>query len=133
MAVSVSLLLGLSGQISRAAEITDKAIRLSPYSPRWYHIIPFMNYYMDEEFKLALSEALQINAPTCFWDPLLRTAAYGQLGRRSEAREAYAELLQIQPAFVERKERLLRGLFLSDAMLKKILGGLKAAGLLPTL
>ena len=133
MAVSVSLLLGLSGQISRAAEITDKAIRLSPYSPRWYHIIPFMNYYMDEEFKLALSEALQINAPTCFWDPLLRAAAYGQLGRRNEARDAYAELLQIQPAFVESQERLLRGLFLSDAMLKKILGGLKAAGLLPTL
>ncbi len=132
MAVSVSLLLGLSGQVSRAVEMADRAIRLSPYSPRWYHIIPFMNYYMDEEYALALSEALQINAPTCFWDPLLRAAAYGQLGRRSEARSAYAELLQIQPAFVERRERLLKGLFLSEAMLKKVLGGLKAAGLLPT-
>ena len=133
MAVSVSLLLCLSGQIGRATEITDRAILLSPYSPRWYHIIPFVNYYMDEEYKLALSEALQINAPTCFWDPLLRAAAYGQLGRRSEARGAYAELLQIQPAFVERQVRLLQGLFLSDVMIKKILGGLRAAGLLPTL
>ena len=131
MAVSVSLLLGLSGQISRAAETMDRAIRLSPYSPRWYHIIPFMEYYMREEYELALSEALQINAPTCFWDPLLRAAAYGRLGRRGEARAAYAELLHIQPAFAAHQERLLQGLFLSDSMLKKVLSGLRAAGLLP--
>ena len=131
MAVSVALLVGLSGQLALAAEITDKATRLSPYSPRWYHIIPFMRYYVDEEYELALSEALQINAPTCFWDPLLRAATYGQLGRRSEARAAYHELLQIEPTFVERQKRLLQGLFLSDSMLKKILSGLKAAVLLP--
>jgi tetratricopeptide (TPR) repeat protein len=109
----------------------DRAIRLSPYSPRWYHIIPFMNHYMNEEYALALSEALQINAPTCLWDPLLRAAIYGQLGRSNEAEIAYAELLQIQPDFVERQKRLLQGLFLSDSMLKKTLRGLRAARLLP--
>ncbi len=132
MVVAVSLLLGLSGQISRAVEMTNRAIRLSPYSPRWYHIIPFINHYMDEEYELALNEALQINTPTCFWDPLLRAAVYGQLGRRSEARAAYAELLQIQPAFVQRRDKLMQGMFLSDPMLKSVLGGLRAAGLLPT-
>ena len=131
MAVSVGMLLGLSGQISRAVDIIGKAIGLSPYSPRWYHIIPFMDYYMQEEYELALGEALQINAPTCFWDPLLRAAAYGSLGRRGEARSAYAELLHIQPTFVSRRERLLQGLFLSEPMHKKVLGGLRAAGLLP--
>ena len=90
-----------------------------------------MEYYMREEYELALSEALQINAPTCFWDPLLRAAAYGRLGRRGEARAAYAELLHIQPAFAAHQERLLQGLFLSDSMLKKVLSGLRAAGLLP--
>lgn len=131
MAVSAGLLLGLSGQISRAMDMVNRAISLSPYSPRWYHIIPFMDYYMQEEYELALGEALQINAPTCFWDPLLRAAAYGGLGRRGEARSAYAELLHIQPTFVSRRERLLQGLFLSEPMHKKVLGGLRAAGLLP--
>ena len=92
-----------------------------------------MDYYMKEEYDLALSEALQINAPTCFWDPLLRVATYGQLGRRGEVRAAYAELLRIQPKFIENQERLLQGLFFSDQMLKKILSGFKAAGLLPLL
>lgn len=133
MGVSVASLLGLSGQISRAVDMTDRAVKLSPYSPSWHHIIPFMDYYMKEEYDLALSEALQINAPTCFWDPLLRVATYGQLGRRGEVRAAYAELLRIQPKFIENQERLLQGLFFSDQMLKKILGGFKAAGLLPLL
>jgi tetratricopeptide (TPR) repeat protein len=132
MAVSVSLLLGLSGQIARASEMMDRAIHLSPYSPRWYHIIPFMTHYMREEYTLALSEALQINVPTCFWDPLLRTIAYGHLGRHNEAYTAYAELLRIEPLFVERQKRLLQGLFLSDSMLKKVLTSLNAIGLLKT-
>lgn len=130
MTVSVGMLLGLSGQIARAVDMVERSVRLSPYSPCWHHIIPFMDYYIKEEYELALNEALQINTPGCFWDPLLRAAAYGQLGRRGEVREAYAELLRVQPKFVENQEKLLQGLFFSDPMLKKVLGGLKAAGLL---
>lgn len=109
----------------------DRAIRLSPYSPRWYHIIPFMEYYMREEYELALSEALQINAPTLFLGSSASRRGIRALGasRRSQGRlcgiAAYSARLcgSSRAAFA-------RPVF-SDSMLKKVLSGLRAAGLLP--
>jgi adenylate cyclase len=67
--------------------------------------------------------------PQLFWDPLLRAAALGELGRTREAEAALAELLALRPDFPSKAAWLIgcyvKFEYLSDA----ILDGLQKAGL----
>jgi hypothetical protein len=44
-------------------KLMDKSMRLNPHHPGWYHIVPFMNYYRQGEYELALIEARRFNPP----------------------------------------------------------------------
>ena len=129
MNVSVGLLTAMAGDLEGGLELMHKAVQLNPYSPRWYRIVPYMIAYKQGDYEAALAEALQLNIPNCLWDPMLRAAAYGKLGRRKEGQAALKELLSVQPAFAVQRLRFMRALLFSDEAVAAITDGLVASGL----
>lgn len=126
--VSLGLLIGMSLSLEEGQRIMQEAAELNPYSPSWRHVVPFMFCYSQNMPEEALFEAMQINAPDCIWDPLLRAVAHGSLGQRAEARKAMQRLLQLEPDFKSKRERLLYALFFDPRWVNMVTEGLKNAG-----
>jgi adenylate cyclase len=121
--------LALYGQWDRGLALMQKGMKLNPYYPTWFHLAPYMNYYRLEEYENAYAEALKFNYPKMFWDPLLRAAALGQMGRVAEARTAIGELLKLVPDFETSGPRLI-GLYVKvDDLVDAIIKGVRKAGL----
>jgi len=110
-------------------DIAEKGIKLNPYHPSWFHLAPFMDYYRSGAYENALAEALKFNYPEMFWDPLMRAASLGQMGREDEARNAVGELLKLEPDFRGQGRRLISRYVKVDALIDRIIEGLKKAGL----
>jgi adenylate cyclase len=106
-----------------------KGMELNPHYPSWFRMAPYFYYYRQGRYIGALQEAQQFQMPQFFWDPLLRAAVMGQLGREREAAQAVAELLRLKQDFST------NGLFLIGCYVKfrdltnALLDGLRLAGL----
>ena len=129
MILATGLLTGLSGNFDEGIALMERCRELNPCSPSWGRIVPYLKYYLAGNFELASNEALLVNTPGCFWDPMLRAAAFGRLGKTEEAKEAVNELLNIQPDFTQNPLRYVHTLALSDEAAALILQGLNKAGL----
>jgi adenylate cyclase len=92
-------LLALSGEWDRGLAILGKSIELNPHYPGWFHMAPYFYYYLQGRYLEALQEAQQFQMPQFCWDPLLRAAVLGQLGREREAAQAVAKLLRLKQDF----------------------------------
>ncbi len=126
---AASLHIGMVGEWDRAMKMIRKAMRLNPHHPGWYHILPFMNYYRQEEYGRAWIAAQRFNTPDFFWDPLIRAAVLGKLGRRSDARKAADELMILLPDFKRKGPDLIRRLTFLDEHVEMLMDGLSKAGL----
>ena len=124
-----ALLLGPLGEWNRALELLNKATRLNPHHPGWYHFVPFMNFYRQGLFDSAYNEALDFNTPTFYIDPLIRTAVLGQIGRELESEKAKDELLALVPDFNRRGQSLIRRAVYSEEHTIQIIAGLQKAGI----
>jgi len=121
--------MGLCGEWDRGLALLKKGMKLNPYHPTWFHLMPFMDFYRRGLYEDALAEALEFNYPEMFWDPLMRAAALGQLGRTREAGAAIGELLSLEPEFTSRARQLIHGYVKNDDLIEKIIEGLQKAGL----
>jgi len=59
----------------------------------------------------------------------MRAASLGQMGREDEARNAVGELLKLEPDFRGQGRRLISRYVKVDALIDRIIEGLKKAGL----
>ncbi|MBW2540059.1 MAG: hypothetical protein JRE27_10705, partial [Deltaproteobacteria bacterium] len=84
-------------------------------------------HYHRGEYEIAFAEALKFNFPELFWDPLMRATALGQMGRASEARTAVDELLKLVPDFAINGPRIIGRYVKVDALVDKIIEGLRIA------
>ncbi|KPK21627.1 MAG: hypothetical protein AMK69_21430 [Nitrospira bacterium SG8_3] len=119
----------LFGEWERGLELLNKGIKLNPYHPSWFHLAPFMDYYNHGDYEKALSEAMKFNYPELFWDPVMRSAALAQLGRQKEAKTAIKQLLKLEPDFASRGRWLVKRYLKVDALIDKVIEGLRKAGL----
>ena len=126
---ALALHLYMAGEQERGLELMHKVMHLNPHHPGWYHLVPFMNYYRQGEYDLALIEARRFNTPVFHFDPLIRAAVLGQLGRRAEAKKAADELLALVPDFERRGGSLIRRFAYLDEHVEMLLEGLRKAGL----
>ena len=69
------------------------------------------------------------NTPDYFWDPLIRTAALGQLNRQAEAKKAGSKLLALVPDFERRGRSLIQRMVYLEEHTEMLLDGLRKAGL----
>jgi tetratricopeptide (TPR) repeat protein len=125
----LSLHFGMVGEWKLAMELIRKAMRLNPHHPGWCHILAFMNYYRQGMYDLAWIEAQRFNTPDFFWDPLIRAAVLGKLGRRSDAQHAAGQLFDLKPDFILRGPDLIRRLTFLDEHVAMLLEGLREAAL----
>ncbi len=109
--------------------LLKKGMRLNPYHPSWFHLVPFFDHYRRGEYEKAFTEALKFNYPGLFWDPVMRAATLGQMGRAHEAEIAVDELLKLVPDFTDRGRRLISRYVKVDDLVDKIIEGLKKASL----
>ncbi len=126
---ALALHIGMAGDWERAQVLTKKVMRLNPHYPGWYHLVPYLIHYRQGDFKQALIEAHRFNTPDIHWDPIIRAAALGQLGRQAEASTAMDELLALVPDFQSRGQSLIRRFVYLDEHVEMLVEGLRKAGL----
>jgi adenylate cyclase len=117
------------GEWDRGLALLEKGMKRNPYYPTWFHLATFIFHYRDAEYEKAYAEALKFNFPTLFWDPLIRAAALGQMGRFDEAESAVKQLLKIEKDFETRGRALIIHYVKVDKIVDKIVEGLHKAGM----
>lgn len=118
-----------AGLFGEAMAYFEEAIKLNPFYPWWFNVIPFLCYYHDRAYEEALKYAKRMNKPTTFWDPMLRAAALGQLGRTAECPPVLEALRHLDPDISRNARTYLTALLLSSEMTEHLVEGLKKAGL----
>jgi adenylate cyclase len=122
-------LLSLYGEWEEGLAILNKGIELNPYYPGWFHAAPYFYLFLHEKFEEAYQESLAFQMPQLFWDPLIRGAALGRLGREEEGAQAVAELLQLRPDFPIDGRFLISCYVKLPSLIDGLLEGLRLAGL----
>jgi adenylate cyclase len=122
-------LLALYGEWDRGLAILGKGIELNPHYPGWFRMAPYLDFFRQGKHMEALQEAHQFQMPQFFWDPLLRAAVLGQLGREREAAQAVEELLALKPDFPSQARFLIGCYAKSPYLVEGLLDGMRLAGL----
>ena len=95
----------------------------------WLRLIEFLKAYRMRDYEKALSEAIWFGMPDFMWGPLLRAAAFGQLGLQSCALREIESLQSISPGFELRPLQYIKYYLPLDADAEHVLEGLQRAGL----
>jgi adenylate cyclase len=119
----------LLGEWERGLALMERAMKLNPYHPSWFHLAMFMNCYRREAYEDAFTEAVKFNCPELFWDPVMRAVAHVERGIEQEARTAVGELLELVPDFATRGRRLISNYVKVDDLTERLIEGLRKAGL----
>ena len=117
-----------AGHWERGFEMATRATELNPMSGIPYFPI-FRYHYHQGDYEKALDAAIKVNFPEMpdYWQHL--AAAYGKLGRTTEARTAAAKLLEFRPDFTEHAYEHSRQLSNSDEYIEDFIDGARKAGL----
>ena len=121
-------LLSYSGDGERGAALAARAKQLNPNHPGFYWFADFYNAYRQEDYRGALSAALNLNLPGHLGMHMVLAAAYGQLGEREAAGRALRNLLAVRPDFAS----IARGLmsqWWTPEYSEQLIDGLRKAGL----
>jgi adenylate cyclase len=119
-----------AGRAAEALEPIAAAMRLDPhYSPILLHILAQANFSLEKyDTAAALLRERIARMPDTDSSRMLLASCYGHLGRREEARLAWAELLKVNPEFsLAQRARVLPYKRASD--FARIVEGLAKAGL----
>jgi adenylate cyclase len=122
-------LLALYGEWEEGLAILEKGKKLNPHFPGWFHVAPFFYYYLQGGCEGAYQEALAFQMPQFFWDPLLRAAVLGRMGREKEGAQALAELLHLRPDFATEGRFLISCYAKFPYLIEELLDGLRQSGL----
>jgi adenylate cyclase len=90
---------------------------------------PFFYHYLQGDCEEAYQEALAFKMPQFFWDPLLRAAVLGRMGREKEGAQALAELLHLRPDFPAAGRFIISCYAKFPYLIDELLDGLRQAGL----
>ena len=116
------------GEWERGVELIEKARLLNPQLTTQYYIPTSLNYYRKGEYDRAYRESLLIKTPGLFWEPLIRAAILGKLGRTDDAQPYLQKLITMQPTFKDRGRHLIRRLLYSGKNVDMVYEGLQKAG-----
>lgn len=126
---SIGYLMTLFCDWERGPALIKKAIGLNPYYNTTVHYALWLDWVRREEYERAYEETLNFARPALFWDPLLKTAILGLLGRYEEGKKAVQQLMKLKPDFENRGPYLIRQYVKEEALVLKIITGLQNAGL----
>jgi TolB-like protein len=129
MMAELGYLLTLLGDWKRGPALIRKAIENNPY----YHVIVHYPLWVDwirrGDYENAYVETLHFRTPLLFWDPLIKAATLGLLGRNQEGKKAVEDLLKLKPDFSTRGRMLIKHYIKFDDIIGRLIEGLKKVGL----
>jgi tetratricopeptide (TPR) repeat protein len=126
---TIGYLRACAGDFEGSRPLLETSIALNPCHPKWFHHGLFLVHFARGEYEEAYREALQIGFTVGFWDPTLRTAALGKLGREEEAQAGAREILEMKPDFETRIRELMSYATKTADVVEDFLDGLRRAGL----
>ena len=119
----------LTGEWERGVHYIKKAMMLTPYYRPWVGQALCLDCFRLGDYEKAYRETLSFNLPDIHWDPLLKAAACGHLGKIEEGRLRIRNLLALKPDFA-RGGRILIGRYVkSKDIIDRITTGLAEVGL----
>ena len=126
---TLGYLFAVAGDYDRAEKLLEQAFASGLRQPSWLHHGLYLVHFARGEYDQALLESQRGFPPVAFWDPILRAAALGKLGRIEEAAQAMDEVRRLRPDFEERPLELLSRTPIRLDLLEEVLDGLRVAGL----
>jgi len=126
---NIGYLLTLFGDWQRGPALINHAIEQNPYYNISVHYALWVDWVRQEKYEQAYEEILHFNRPLLFWDPLLKAANLGLLGRIEEGGQAGKDLLQCKPDFSTRGRVLIGHYIKFDEIVAKVSQGLKEVGI----
>jgi hypothetical protein len=117
-------LMTLFGDWQQGPALIRNAIELNPYYLITVHYALWVNWVRQEKYEQAWEETLNFNTPLLFWDPLMKAASLGLLGRIKEGLMAGKDLLACKPDFPQRGRVLIKHYIKFDDIVEKVILGL---------
>ena len=119
----------LMGDWQKGPSLIKKAIAQNPYYNRIVHYSLWVDWVRQEEYDRAYEETLHFRMPMLFWDPLMKAASLGLLGKTEEGVQAGKDLLERKPDFPERGRVLIEHYIKFDDIVERVIQGLGNAGI----
>jgi adenylate cyclase len=126
---NIGYLFTLFGDWERGPALIRKAIKLNPYYNTTVHYALWVDWVQQEKYQQAYLETLNFRKPMLFWDPLIKAATFGLLGRYEEGRRAAEELLKLKPDFPSRGRILIKHYIKFEDIVERTIDGLSKCGL----
>ncbi|GAB6097771.1 adenylate cyclase [Desulfatiferula olefinivorans] len=124
----IGYILTLLGEWEKGLGILEKALALNPYNHHFVYYAYWLNAFRSQDYDAAYHYALKLSLNGLFWEPLVRAATLGQLGRIEEGRKAARELMALKPDFQSKGRRLIRYYIKFDEILERVVTGLNNVG-----
>ena len=124
----IGVKIAVSGNWHEGRELIQKARRLNPFLPDWYHTADLFYHLVNNDLEKAMQEARQITSPSVC-GPMFRTALYGAMGLKREAQKELKLVLKIHPGFQREYKGFLHRMFFNNAIISELVAGFAAAGL----
>jgi adenylate cyclase len=122
-------LLTLLGDWERGPELIRRAIEFNPYYDVVVHYALWIDWIRRGDEEKAYAETLHFRTPLLFWDPLIKTATLGLLGRIDEGKREIENLLKLKPDFTNRGRLLIKHYIKFDDIFDRMIEGLNKVGL----
>jgi len=124
------IILHYAGQFGEALESLDRSFALNPFYPDVYLQFQAQAYYQLGRYLEAAASSRRriLRNPEIDSSRVLLAACYGQMGLVEEAREAWRELLRVNPDYsLEQRRKVLP--YKNPGDFDRVVEGLRKAGL----
>jgi adenylate cyclase len=126
---TIGYLMVLSGAFEEGVKQIKETMSRNPYYSLQAHDALCYDWLRQGEYERAYEETKNFRRPSNFWEPLLKAALLGLLGRIDEGNLAADELMLLKPNFQERGVVLMKHYVKFDEILDVLASGLRNVGL----
>jgi len=126
---SIGYLATLLGDWQRGPALIRQAIRSNPYYRASVHYALWVDWVRQEDYEQAHLETLKFRRSHIFWNPLMRAASLGLLGRGEQGKPEVERLLQLKPDFKTQGHTLIRHYMKFEDTVERLVEGLALSGL----
>ena len=126
---AIGFVMALAGRWERGVKWIKKAVELNPYYRPWALCVLCVNWFRIADYEKAYYETFNFMMSQFFWEPLMKAAICGHLGRIEEGQACVRDLLALKPDFAQRGRILIGRYIKFDDIADRIIEGLNAVGL----
>jgi TolB-like protein len=125
----IGYLMTLFGDWKRGPRLIEQAIKCNPYYNITVHYALWVDWVRQEKYDRAYHETLNFRTPMLFWDPLMKAAGLGLLGKTAEGMRSVDDLLELKPDFHTNGRVLIRHYIKFDDIVDRVIDGLGRVGI----